>query len=162
MWGECKTCCCWHQRYPALAVCTLLGTVKMSCTSRDPQRGQRKRLSRRESGKPRPLVHTSVSMSSSARKTHSLCRCMPSCLPAAQRAVTRQPYDRAYDGLHGHKAIENGSGTVVKGDDVANSIEAGLRSPALCKDEGLIAEPLTHPALPISLSACVRRSSQAR
>jgi hypothetical protein len=50
-------------RLLALAACTLLGTVKMSCTSRDPQCGQRRRLSRRDSGKPRPLVHTSVSMS---------------------------------------------------------------------------------------------------
>jgi hypothetical protein len=54
-------------RLLAFAACALLGTVKMSCTSRDPQCGQRKRLSRRDSGKLLPLVHTSVSMSSLAR-----------------------------------------------------------------------------------------------
>jgi hypothetical protein len=48
-------------------VCASRGTVKMSRTSREPHIGHRSRVSRRESGKLLPRVHTSVSMSSSAR-----------------------------------------------------------------------------------------------
>jgi hypothetical protein len=60
-------------------------------TSREPHIGQRSRASRRERGELLPRVQTSVSMSSSARQTHSLIDFMPSRLPWAHRAVTRQP-----------------------------------------------------------------------
>jgi hypothetical protein len=82
-------------RWSARAACLSRGIVINKTTSRDPQFGHRKRLSSRESGKPRPRVQTNVLISNSSRYRHSGCRTMPSCLPAAQRAVIRQPYERA-------------------------------------------------------------------
>jgi hypothetical protein len=49
------------------AVAVERGMLNRSTTSREPHIGQRKRVSKRESGKPLPRVHTNVSISSSAR-----------------------------------------------------------------------------------------------
>jgi hypothetical protein len=54
-----------------LRAATFAGGGNSTTTSREPQRGQRNRLSSRDKGKSRPRAQTSVSMSTSARKVHS-------------------------------------------------------------------------------------------
>jgi hypothetical protein len=63
--------------------------VNATRTLRDPQRGHFSRLSSIVSGKSRPRVQMSVCRSSSAPKTHSGTRFVPSRDPQAHRTFTR-------------------------------------------------------------------------
>jgi len=84
-----------HHRVAATTV--VPGGWKTTTTSREPHLGHRSRVSKRDSGKARPRVHTSVSTSRSRRKVQGRLDLAlgPSARPDAQRAVTRQPWDSA-------------------------------------------------------------------
>ena len=74
----------------------LVGGSYNTTRFRPPHRGQRRRLSKRDKGKPRPRVHTNVSMSSSLRYVHSRLdfECAPSSRLCEQRTVTRHPSEK--------------------------------------------------------------------
>jgi hypothetical protein len=75
----------------ARAATGTLGTSNSTDTRRDPHSGHISRLSRRESGKFGPRVQTRVCMSSGARYMQGRIDFIPSRLPKAHRAVSRQP-----------------------------------------------------------------------